>query len=36
MMYGGLMGSPLISRIMHDIDQEKVRDVFLYLQTLNP
>lgn len=36
MLYGGMMGSPIISDIMQPIDQEKVRDVFRLLQEINP
>lgn len=36
MLYGGMMGSPIIRGIMTDIDQDKVRRLFTILQSINP
>jgi hypothetical protein len=36
MLYGGLDGSPYIRGIMEPINQQKVRQLFLLLQEMNP
>lgn len=36
MLYGGMIGSPIISAMMTPINQDKVQEVFQILQTIHP